>query len=107
MALNRELGIFLEYGVQMQRINQKEDWGQIENQLKKEPKKYQPNSSVMNQSKSLFKMEEKFNINPYHGEIDALKLNHWLQQLEFYFGFHQINEGQNISFVELKLEAIH
>jgi hypothetical protein len=26
-------------------------------------------------------------INPYQGEIDSLKLNHWLQQLEVYLTF--------------------
>jgi hypothetical protein len=63
-----------------------------ENQSKKEPEKDQPSSSVVNQS--LFKMEEKVDIKPYHGEIDALKLNHWLQQLEVYFSVHQIEEGK-------------
>jgi len=44
-------------------------------------------------------MEEKVNIKLYHGEIETLKLNHRLQQLEFYFSVHQIKEGKNISFV--------
>lgn len=57
----------------------------------------------MNQS--LFKVEAKFDIKPYHDEIDALKLKHWLQQLEVYFSVHQIEEGQKISFVWLKLEG--
>ena len=48
-----------------------------ENQLKKELKKDQPSLSVMNQS--LFKVEENVEIKLYHNEIDALKLNHWLQ----------------------------
>jgi hypothetical protein len=38
-------------------------------------------------------MEEKVNINPYQGEIDGLKLNHWLQKLEVYFSVHHIDEG--------------
>ena len=36
-------------------------------------------------SQPLFKMEDKFDIKPYQGEIDSLKLNHWLQQLEVLF----------------------
>ena len=59
----------------------------------------------MIQSQSLFKVEAKVDINPYHSQIDALKLNHWLQQLEVYFNIHQIEEGQNISFARLKLEG--
>jgi len=50
-------------------------------------------------------MEEKVGINLYHGENDAMKMNHWLQQLEVYFSIHQIDEGKNISFVRLKLEG--
>jgi hypothetical protein len=50
-------------------------------------------------------MEEKVEINPYQGEIDALKLNHWLQQLEVYFSVDHIYEGQKISFSRLKLEG--
>ena len=50
-------------------------------------------------------MEVKVDINTYQGEIDALKLNLWLQQLEFYFSVHHIDEEQNISFVRLKLEG--
>jgi hypothetical protein len=47
-------------------------------------------------------MEAKVDINPYQGEIDAFRLNHWLQQLEFYFG---IDERQKNSFDRLKLEG--
>lgn len=47
-------------------------------QPKKGPKKYQPSLSDMNHSQSIFKMEAKVDINSYHGNIDALKLNHWL-----------------------------
>jgi hypothetical protein len=49
-------------------------------------------------------MEEKVDINPYQGEIDALKLNYWLQQLEVYFSVHDIDEEHRISFARLKLE---
>jgi hypothetical protein len=50
-------------------------------------------------------MGGKVDINPYQSEIDALKLNHWLQQLEVYFNVHHIDEEQNISFSRLKLEG--
>jgi hypothetical protein len=50
-------------------------------------------------------MEAKVEINPYQGEINALKLNHWLQQIEVYFSVHHIDEGKNISFSKLKLEG--
>ena len=62
------------------------DQEDTENQLMKEPRKDQPSSSVVNQS--MFKMEAKSDIKPYHGKIDALKLNHWLQQLEVFFSIH-------------------
>jgi hypothetical protein len=51
-------------------------------------------------------MEEKVDINPYQGDIDALRLNHRLQQLKFYFGVHHIDEEKNISFARLKLEVL-
>jgi hypothetical protein len=51
-------------------------------------------------------MEVKVDINPYQlGDIDALKLNHWLQQLEVYFSICRIDEEKNISFARLKLEG--
>jgi hypothetical protein len=55
---------------------------------------------LQNPSHDLFKMEAKVDIKPYQGEIDALKLNHWLQQLEVYFSIHHIDEEQKISFVD-------
>jgi hypothetical protein len=76
-----------------------------EKESRKEPKKEKPSLSVINPSQSLFKMEVKVDINPYQGEINALKLNHWLQQLEFYFNIHHIDEEKNISFSKLKLEG--
>jgi hypothetical protein len=36
------------------------------------------------------------------GEINALKLNHWLQQPKFYFSVDHIDEGCKISFARLK-----
>jgi hypothetical protein len=50
-------------------------------------------------------MEMKVDINPYQFDIDALKLSHWLQQLEFYFSVHHLDEEKNISFDILKLEG--
>jgi hypothetical protein len=50
-------------------------------------------------------MEEKLGISPYHCEIDALKLNHSLQQLEIYFNIHHVDEEKNISFARMKLEG--
>jgi hypothetical protein len=61
-------------------------------------RKRKPSSSAITPSQSLFKMEAKVDIKPYQGEIDAVKLNHWLQQLEVYFSVHNIDEEQKISF---------
>jgi len=79
VALRNKLGMFGEDGdsnAEKKLEWGSRDWEDIENQPKKESQKDQPSSNVMNQS--LFKMETKFNSKPYHGEIDALKLNHWL-----------------------------
>jgi hypothetical protein len=59
----------------------------------------------VNPPESLFNMEAEVDIIPYQGEIDALKLNHWLQQLEVYFSIHHVDEGHKISFSRLKLEG--
>jgi len=78
-ALSNNLGIFGEEGglnVEEKSEGASGDWEDVDNQPKKEPRKDQPNLSVLNQS--LFKVEEKFNIKSYHGDIDALKLNHQL-----------------------------
>lgn len=88
-ALRNNLAIFREDGsLNVEDILEEEsrDREDTENQLKKEPKKYQPNSTVMNQS--LLKMEEIFYIKSYHGKITALKLNNYLQEVEVYFSFH-------------------
>jgi len=50
-------------------------------------------------------MEAKVDINPYQDEIYALKLNHWLQQLEVYFNIHHIDEEHKIPFFRLKLDS--
>jgi hypothetical protein len=44
-------------------------------------------------------------IRPHQGDINAEKLNNWLQQLEFYFSVHNIDEEMKISFSLLKLEV--
>ena len=88
-TLNSKLGIFGEEGdlnVEEKSEGGSGDREDTENQPKKEPKKYQPILSVMNQS--LFKTEEKVDIKSYHGEIHALNSNHFLQRLEFYFNLH-------------------
>jgi hypothetical protein len=41
-------------------------------------------------------MEEKVDNNPYQGDIDVVKLNHWLQELEVYFNVYTIDEEHNI-----------
>jgi hypothetical protein len=44
-------------------------------------------------------MEAKVDIKPYQGEIDIVKLNQWLEQLEVYFNVYSyIEEETNISF---------
>ena len=54
---------------------------------------------------SIFNVKVKVDIKPYQGDIDALKLNHWLQQLEVYFNVHHIDQEQKISFSGLMLEG--
>ena len=59
-ALRNKLGIFGEEGGSNAKDKSEggsRDREDTENQIKKEPRKYQPSSSVMNQS--MFKMEKK------------------------------------------------
>jgi hypothetical protein len=49
-------------------------------------------------------MESKVDIKPYQGDIDALKLNHRLQKLD-YFIVQNIDEEKKILFSQLKLEG--
>jgi hypothetical protein len=72
---------------------------------RKEPKKEKPTSSAITPSQYLFKMKVKEGINPYQGEIDALKLNHWLQQLKVYFNVHNIDEELKILFSQFQLQG--
>lgn len=77
-TLCNKLGIFGEDGGSKVEENSEGglgDWEDTENQLKKEPKKDQLNSSVLSQS--LFKMEENLvDIKPDQDGINALKLSH-------------------------------
>jgi len=50
-------------------------------------------------------MEVKVDIDPYQGEINVVKLNNYLQQVEVYFSVHNIDEEQRILFSRLKLEG--
>jgi hypothetical protein len=71
----------------------------------KEPKKEKPSSSSITLSQYLFKMEARVDIKTYQGEINVLKMNHWLQKLDVYFSVHSIDEEENISFSRLELES--
>lgn len=107
-ALSNKVGIFGEEWGSTAGDNLEggsRDWDEMDNQPKKKPRKDQPSSSVINQSQHLFKMEAKVDIKSYHGKINALKLNHWLQQLEVYFSVDQIEEEQKISFVRAKIRG--
>ena len=69
-----------------------EDKDDPKKEPRKEVEKDQSSFHANFPSQSLFKMEAKDGIKSYQGEIGALKLNHWLQQLEAYFSIHQIDE---------------
>jgi hypothetical protein len=70
----------------------------LEKELRKELEKEKSSSSSITPSYYLFKMEAKVNTKSYQGDIDVVKLNHWLQQLEVYFSVHNIDEEQKIPF---------
>ena len=44
-------------------------------------------------------------IKLYQGEIDSVKLIHWLQRLDVYFSVQHIEEEQKILFARLKFEG--
>jgi hypothetical protein len=50
-------------------------------------------------------MDMKVEIKPYQGDIDVFKLNGWLQQLEVYFIFYNVDGEKKKSFSQLKLEG--
>jgi hypothetical protein len=100
VALEINLKPFKEVGGSKSKIGSDGKLGDNEDPKKesqKVPKTEQFSSSSINPSQSLFNMEKKMEINPYQADINSLKLNHWLQQLEFYFSIHHIDEEQNIS----------
>jgi hypothetical protein len=108
VALSSKLGPFRDDGgsnLENRSEGKLEDQEDSGKESRKESEKEQPSSSVVNPSQSLFKMEAKVDIKPYQGEINALEMNHWLQQLEFYFSVHTIDKGKKISFDRLKLEG--
>jgi hypothetical protein len=45
-----------------------------------------------------FHVEAKVDIKPYVREVDAIKLNQWLQQMEVYFNVHEVTGKQKICF---------
>jgi hypothetical protein len=45
-------------------------------------------------------MEVKVDIKTKQSEINAVKLNNWLQLLEVYFNVHHIEEEKNIFFLD-------
>jgi len=51
-----------------------------------------------------FHLEAKVDIKPYTGEVDAIGLNQWLQQMKVHFSMHEVTGKQNIDFARLKLE---
>jgi hypothetical protein len=107
-ALASNLGPFKEIGSSNSEIRSKgksRDNQDLEKESGKEPEKEKSSFSSINLSQSLLNMEVKVDIKTYQGEIDALKLNHWLQQLEFYFRIDHRDEEKNISFSGLKLEG--
>jgi hypothetical protein len=82
VALENKFGPFGEVGGSNSEVGLDEKLGDNEDpekESKKELEKEQPSSSVITSSQSLFKMEVKVDIKPYQGEIDVVKLNHWLQ----------------------------
>jgi hypothetical protein len=52
-----------------------------------------------------FHAEAKVEIKPYAGEVDAIRLNQWLQWMQVYFNVHEVTKKQKIVFSWLKLEG--
>jgi hypothetical protein len=50
-------------------------------------------------------VEAKVDIKPYVGEVYAIRMNQWLQQMEVYFSVHEVTGKQNIYFSQLNLEG--
>lgn len=93
LALKNKLGLFGEDGGSNAEDKSKGrlgDWEGTEKQPKEGPRKYQPSWIGVNHSQSLFNIKVKPDIKPHQGEINALKLNYSLQQLEMHFSVHKI-----------------
>jgi hypothetical protein len=103
--IGHNMKLLMEYPTDKVGIFRDDGGSNLEIRSEKKSEKEKPISSAMNPSQSLFKMEVKLDIEPYQGDIDALKLNHLLQQLEVYFSVHHIDEEYNILFARLKLEG--
>jgi hypothetical protein len=44
-------------------------------------------------------------IKPYVEEVDATRINQWIQQMEVYLNMYEVIGKQNISFSQLNLEG--
>jgi len=56
----------------------------------------------------LLKLDVKFELPMYNGEIDAEKLDNWVRQLEFYYKIQQIDDDSTkIQLASLRLEMQH
>jgi hypothetical protein len=64
--------------------------------LKIESEKEKTSSSFNISSQPMSKIEAKVDIKLYQGEIDVVKLNHWLQPLQVFFSVHNIEEEKKI-----------
>jgi hypothetical protein len=64
----------------------------FKNKEMKEDLKLEKVSSSSTSYQSSFKLEAKVDIKPYEGEVNTIKPNHRLQQLEVYFIMHNVNE---------------
>lgn len=71
----------------------------------KEIEEEQFDLSAMKHSQSLFKTEAKVNFKLYQGDIETLKLNHRLKQLQVYFHVNHTQEEHKSSCAHLKLEV--
>lgn len=102
--LTNKLRLFGDGGSNTKACLERKLGNQEEPKESKNPEKEQMSFSAMNHSKSLLKREEKVYIKPYQGDINALKLNHWLQDLDVYFSVYNIEEEIKISCAYLKLK---
>ena len=107
-SLERNLRQFQEDGGSNSELKSKGKLGENEdprNESSKDPKKEKPSSSTITPSQYLFKMEKKVDINPYQGDIKALRLNNWLRKLQVYFFVYNIDDDKNMSISRLELQG--